>query len=114
VRALFAVLAALGCLAGFARGAFPRRCDVTCRAVSSAVGNASVTAAADDAGATVDQARLPRSGTRRATLLVGLGLPVPSDDNVLRRDARGRRPERNMLAPRSFDPAPPDRPPRAS
>lgn len=114
LRLAFAVLAFVGCGVSFARSAIPHltslRAGVGTTSASSRVSQNS----GDEVSLTLDQARLPKSGTRRVTLSRGPALPLDAFGDR-RAEARGAGSESGRpLMPTNFIPGPPFHPPRAS
>lgn len=101
---MLAYLAMLATIVGFARSAFPVHAHET--------GRAAYSIGADDSSPSVNSARLPRTGFKRAAFLLGPALPDLTDALTPSGDDDSRRFERGWLLPKSVDPAPPFRPPR--
>lgn len=113
-RVVFGVLATLACAVGLVRSAFPTRAFLTAGlSVTPVISVDSYSSSSDEGSPTIDEARLPRTGLRRA-VLTGPSLTDNAPPPALLVDTGGLPSEREMLAPRSFIPTPPFHPPRAA
>ena len=112
-RALFGVLASIGFLVGVARTAKPTVGHLFADLSHVSAGDPSSNTVGDDPGPSVNEARLPRSGIRRAVVVFVTGLP---DDRHGPLGGRTRlvQPTHDGLPPSNFVPSPPFHPPRAS
>lgn len=103
-RQVLSYLSMFATLVGFARAAFPVHPHANSRTAYTIV--------ADDSSPTVNTARLPRTGFRRAALILGPALPDLAEALTPSGDENARRFERGRLFPKSIAPTPPFRPPR--
>lgn len=114
LRLAFAVLAFVGCGVSFARSAIPHLTYVRAGVGTTSASSRVSQSAGDELTLSLDQARLPKSGTRRVTLSRGPALPLDASGDG-RADARGAGSESGRpLTPTNFIPGPPFHPPRAS
>jgi len=110
---LAAFLATIGAAVGFLKSSFPSRSPFG-RVTSVVVGLDGTSQNSDDSGPHVREARTHKGGLRRAATTLGPGFPDDDASRVLTADDRALRPDRDVLIPRSFVPAPPFHPPRAA
>jgi len=114
LRLTFAVLAFVGCGVSFARAALPHFTSVPAGARVTTASSRVSPNSGDDFTVSLDQARLPKSGTRRVTLSQGPALPLGTSTHQWDAWRSGGSRSRRVLTPANFVPGPPFHPPRAS
>jgi hypothetical protein len=111
VRRSVALCLALACGMGFLRVSFPAPLSLLRPGAGDAVSADTFAASSDQGAPTLDEARLPRTGLRRAITLSPGHLDAEGPPG-LGDGSGGALLDRAVVAPRSFVPTPPFHPPR--